>query len=412
MEGGTIHSTSPIRAKRTIAFVTPSFHPSPGGLAVAGRRVTGYLRDEGWTVHVVTPAEGQDAAAANQTGTTCEEEILVHRFAADPASADFLQVWKDVLTQLDDVYQFDLFHAFFLVALYPCVRVAARNLMAAPRKVIGSIRGSDITYLGNSAALPFFLFCLRRIQWLTSVSMEYLQQAIDVVPELRGCSSVIRNGVHPPQESWSALTDSRVLGMLGQFRAVKNAPLLIRAYASLPTNLRGGLRLGGYFLEEKEELWSRALIGEFGISSEVEVTGHLPHAEIAKFLQSLYIYVQPSSAEGLPNAVLEAAAFGLPIVATSVGGMREVFTHESNALLVPPGRPEQMRDAIARLLRNQELCIALSEGARELAASLSWEEERRHWISLYERLFEERHTGRSQHTLGISAQVPIHKLLE
>ena len=61
------------------------------------------------------------------------------------------------------------------------------------------------------------------------------------------------------------------------------------------------------------------------------------------------IYVQASESEGLPNAVLEAAACGLPIVATAVGGTTEILTSDIDGVLVPKGDRERLASAIAEV---------------------------------------------------------------
>jgi len=107
----------------------------------------------------------------------------------------------------------------------------------------------------------------------------------------------------------------------------------------------------------------------------------------------MHVYVQCSAFEGLPNTLLEAASLGIPLVATAVGGMREVLTDEETALLVPHGEPAKLARAIERILTDDDLALRLSAGARRLTAELSAEHEFAEWISLYRRLLSPAGTG-------------------
>lgn len=78
--------------------------------------------------------------------------------------------------------------------------------------------------------------------------------------------------------------------------------------------------------------------------------------------------------EGMPTAVLEAAEAGLPIVASAVGGIPEIFTHERDALLVPPGDARALRDAIVRLRDDAALRRRLGRAARALGRRYLWSE--------------------------------------
>jgi glycogen synthase len=83
------------------------------------------------------------------------------------------------------------------------------------------------------------------------------------------------------------------------------------------------------------------------------------------------LFVQASDTEGLPNAILEAAAAGLPIVATAVGGTQEILTSEVDALLVPRSDVPRLADAIGRLADDPILRERLGHGARARAADYS-----------------------------------------
>jgi glycosyltransferase involved in cell wall biosynthesis len=89
--------------------------------------------------------------------------------------------------------------------------------------------------------------------------------------------------------------------------------------------------------------------------------------EDARALMTVFdIFVLPSLWEGLPFVLVEAAALGTPIVATSVDGVPEIIEDGQTGLLVPPGDSRTLSEAVIRLLRNQSEADRLAERARIL----------------------------------------------
>jgi glycosyltransferase involved in cell wall biosynthesis len=80
------------------------------------------------------------------------------------------------------------------------------------------------------------------------------------------------------------------------------------------------------------------------------------------------VFVLPSYAnEGVPQALQQAMACGLPVITTPVGGILEVVTQEETGLIVEPRQAEPLRFAIERVLRDQALRTRLGEAARRKA---------------------------------------------
>jgi glycosyltransferase involved in cell wall biosynthesis len=74
--------------------------------------------------------------------------------------------------------------------------------------------------------------------------------------------------------------------------------------------------------------------------------------------------VHPSHQEGFPNAVLEAMAAGKAVVATAAGGTVEAVEDGRTGILVPPGNPEALAEALLHLLRNPDLAHRMGEAGR------------------------------------------------
>ena len=105
----------------------------------------------------------------------------------------------------------------------------------------------------------------------------------------------------------------------------------------------------------------------------VELLGHVEQDDLVKLYQNALIFVFPSHYEGLPTAILEAMASGLPIVTTSVSGCKDLIDDNYNGLLVPPNNHCKLYESILYLLNNPDFREYLGENARLTAEKkYSW----------------------------------------
>ncbi len=98
------------------------------------------------------------------------------------------------------------------------------------------------------------------------------------------------------------------------------------------------------------------------------LAGHWPNA--AWLTQAFDIFVHPSDGEGLPNAVLEAAAAGRAIIATDAGGTAEIVDDGRTGILVPVGDSTKLGQAILRLTSDRALREQLQGSASQHAITL------------------------------------------
>jgi glycosyltransferase involved in cell wall biosynthesis len=132
-----------------------------------------------------------------------------------------------------------------------------------------------------------------------------------------------------------------------------------------------------------------ALAGQLGLADRVHLAGH--QQDVRPWLAALDVLVLSSDWEGMPNALLEAMAAGLPIVATAVGGVPEVVVDGATGLLVPPGDPSALAEAITRLLRDPDLRRTMGQAGRaRVERRFSINETVRLTEELYATLLEEK----------------------
>ena len=186
----------------------------------------------------------------------------------------------------------------------------------------------------------------------------------DLVREIGVCRKrldIIYNGVDLGRFGKTAPRSSTaevLIGSVGRLVAVKNYPLLLRALAALPARLPWRLALVG---DGPERASLERLAGELGIRERVEFLGH--REDVPALLQSMTVFVLPSVSEGLSNTLLEAMAAGAAIVASDVGGNREIVEHESSGLLFESEDLQGLTGALQRLINDPALRTRLSDAA-------------------------------------------------
>ena len=137
---------------------------------------------------------------------------------------------------------------------------------------------------------------------------------------------------------------------VGRFETPKDYPNMLHAFARVRLGSTGAVLLlvGGGSLQAETE----ALAQSLGLAGSVRFLG-IRH-DVAELMSAADGYVMSSAWEGMPVVLLEAAAAGLPIVATAVGGTHEVVCNQESGFLVPPGDPEALGQSMLRLMELSE----------------------------------------------------------
>jgi len=92
-------------------------------------------------------------------------------------------------------------------------------------------------------------------------------------------------------------------------------------------------------------------------------------ADVAPYLQTADLFILPSATEGLSNAMLEALAAGLPVIATCVGGAPDIITHQKSGWLVAPHQPDEWLAAILTLFAQADNRHSLGQQGRQKVAA-------------------------------------------
>ena len=208
------------------------------------------------------------------------------------------------------------------------------------------------------------------------------------VPYIDGVKNVIiPNAINPAflRPEYSGVREKRIAAA-GRLTEQKNFPLLIRAFAGIAADFpehklviygQGGL---------KEEL--AALAESLGISDRVEFPGYVKNMQ--EELEKAAMFVLSSDYEGMPNALMEAMALGLPCVSTDCGGGGARFLIEDgvNGLLVPVQDAPAMAEAMKAILSDPQKAAELGKNARKLQETLAPEKIYGQWESFIREISE------------------------
>jgi len=181
--------------------------------------------------------------------------------------------------------------------------------------------------------------------------------------------------------------DDRVVLCIGRLSREKAQADLISALSHLQ-RMKPQVPVQVIFLGEGPE---RARIEQAarsaGLQDRVRLLGYCSH--VHRYYEVADVVAIPSTSEASPNVLLEAMAACVPVVATSVGGIPEMVTHEETALLVEPRSPAAMAHALHRLLHNDELSRTLVQRARKLIEKRFSPEGRAQFLTdLYFRIYQ------------------------
>ncbi len=194
-------------------------------------------------------------------------------------------------------------------------------------------------------------------------------------PQSRSIRQVARTSFEYSEKEW-------VVGIVGSLTTVKGHDTLLAAAACIAADnphlrllIVGDGPLRATLAQEAQAA---------GVADRVRFTGW--RDDVPAILSAMDVFVCASESEGMSNAMLEAMAAGLPIVATSVGDHSHLLRHGIEGLLVPPGAPRAMAGALAQLARDQALRQRFATAARTRSAAFEFRETVRAYAGFYETL--------------------------
>jgi glycosyltransferase involved in cell wall biosynthesis len=225
-------------------------------------------------------------------------------------------------------------------------------------------------WLGGTPALGIYnhldRMALKRFQGLAAVSdsvahrllasgvparkIRTIANGIDVQTFERACPSQALN-----------FDGSKVVGMVARLDLKKGFEYLLRAASELHSAFPGLKVVIVGEGPDRNEI--EGMIQRFGLQSNVILAGQ--HSDMPGIYAAMDVFVLPSLNEGLPMTILEAMAASRPVIATRVGAIPRVIQDGETGLLVDPGDTDGLRNALARLLADSDLCSRLGAAGHD-----------------------------------------------
>lgn len=200
-----------------------------------------------------------------------------------------------------------------------------------------------------------------------------------------GMAEAKNNALLP--HSW--VSDERIVifGTVGRLEPIKDQLTLLRAFASMLDKYPGARSLArliivgdGQLRKQYEDYVVSASITEF-----VWFAGK--RDDIADLLLLFDVFTLPSKGEGISNTILEAMSCSLPVVATAVGGNKELVVDSVTGFLVAPENPEVFADAMVEYINNKPLRVKHgSSGRQRVEKEFSMRRMTQNYMSVYDSL--------------------------
>jgi phosphatidylinositol alpha-mannosyltransferase len=193
-----------------------------------------------------------------------------------------------------------------------------------------------------------------------------------------GDFQLVFNGVEVDRyvKATPAPTDGRTIFFIGRHEPRKGLQVLLEAMAHLPGDVR--LWVAGSGPD------TGALQRQWGHDERIEWLGQISDAEKRARLAGAHVFCAPSlGGESFGVVLLEGMAARTPVVASDLAGYRNVATHRTDALLVPPSDPEALAREIGWVLDDASVAASLIAGGEVRAAELSMENLARLYLDIY-----------------------------
>lgn len=288
---------------------------------------------------------------------------------------------RSLAQHIEESHQKDPFDLIHCHTIYPDGWTGGELAEKLEIPVVSTIHGSDILLYPqrSSSIYQHTKSALQKNNLVFTVSHRLEQEAKKMEPE--ASIQTLYNGFDPAQffprsqsevrEKLGISPSSKTILFVGNLLPVKGVDLLLKAFQKVyqqDPEIQLHLVGDGPLRKSLENLSQ-----QLGIEENVIFHGRKPYTEIPLWINSADVVVLSSHSEGLPSILLETMGCGKVMVATDVGGIREILMHEETGLLVPPGDDQSLAEALQQILTDPERSKQMANQALVKSKELTWQ---------------------------------------
>jgi len=312
-------------------------YPTYGGSGVVATELGIELAARGYEVHFISYAMPIRLNSASERISFHEVEVTNYPLFDHPPYALALAT---KMFEVAESASLDLLHVHY--AIPHSVSALLARMMARPRQLpfITTLHGTDITLVGNDRSyLPITRFSIEQSDGVTAIS-NYLRdrtlgefevkRPIEVIPNFVNCDLYKRSNDAKARAKW-APNGEPILMHLSNFRPVKRVTDVVEIFALVREKIPAKLVMIG---DGPDRGAAEYVVRKKKLTRDVFFLGKQNSVQEKLGLADLFLL--PSDEESFGLAALEAMACEVPVIASDVGGIREVVTHGADGYLFEP----------------------------------------------------------------------------
>jgi N-acetyl-alpha-D-glucosaminyl L-malate synthase BshA len=362
-------------------------YPTYGGSGIVATELGIELARRGHSVHFISYANPIRLDSGAWNIQYHEVEVSTYPLFQYPP---YCLALASRMAEVAETYELDLLHVHYAIPHAPAAMLAQQ--MMAPKRLpfITTLHGTDITLVGGEPSyFPITRFSIEKSDGVTSISDYLRDRTIEVFGtknEIRVIKNFVNCDLYRPADSRAeaarfAPSGDKLLIHLSNFRPIKRASDCIRILAEVRKSEPAHLLMVG---DGPDAGTCEHLARDLNVHRHVSFLGKQNHVE--RLIPLAHVALMPSELEGFGLVALEAMSCGVVPVATRVGGVPELITHEEDGFLESVGDIAAQSADVVALLRDERLHARMAQAGRRTAAERFCTDK---IISQYEQYYED-----------------------
>ncbi len=198
---------------------------------------------------------------------------------------------------------------------------------------------------------------------------------------------ILPNGVDIDKFNFSKDRNEKKIVFIGRLEKRKGIHILIDSLKKIETQVKLVIIGPSYNDKYSKEIMSKIDEENKEGKHEISYLGPLSHENIIKILKESMLLVCPSISEDFGMVIIEAMSCGTPVIASDIGGIKDIITNHENGIVIPPENDSELARSIEYLINNHELRSKLSiNGRKTVEDKYSWESIVKRLSRIYETL--------------------------